>query len=270
MILGTAIHHLSRSPCCRAAFFTVTKKTAYAPSLQRIAFSSLLSNEINVPSSEIVTSSSTTAVISPPFVQRRKSSRFYGSSNDDDVDEKTEETTFKPTWTYAPYKPPPTPRRKNNRNNGQQQRNFSSRRNNDNWVVPSKITIPEDKLEMSFERSSGAGGQNVNKVSTKVIIRMKVMESNWLPQEVRQRITQNESNKINKDGYLIINSQEYRTQVQNRKDVLDKLQELILKNYPRPKVRKIRKGISKKAKVINKEQKRWKSEVKKNRKQVDF
>ena len=99
---------------------------------------------------------------------------------------------------------------------------------------------------------------------------MNVMESNWLPKEVRQRIIQNESNKINKDGYLIINSQEYRTQVQNRKDVLDKLQEIILKNYPRPKVRKMRKGISRKAKEKNKEQKRWRSEVKKNRKRVDF
>lgn len=99
---------------------------------------------------------------------------------------------------------------------------------------------------------------------------MNVMDSTWIPYEVRQRIIQNEANKINKEGFLIINSQEYRTQVQNRKDALDKLQELILKNYPRPKERKIRTGISKKAKEINKEQKRFKSEVKKNRKRVDF
>jgi protein subunit release factor B len=96
------------------------------------------------------------------------------------------------------------------------------------------------------------------------------MKATWLPQEVRQRIAKNESNRINKDGFFIINSQEYRTQAQNRKDVLDKLQDIILKNYPRPKVRKMRKGVSKKAKAINKEQKRWKSEVKKNRKRVDF
>lgn len=108
------------------------------------------------------------------------------------------------------------------------------------------------------------------KVNTKVVIKININESTWIPNEVRQRIKQNEGNKINKDGYLILTSQEYRTQGQNRKDVLDKLQDIILRNYPRPKVRKIRKGISKKAKERNKENKRYKSEIKNNRKRVDF
>ena len=116
----------------------------------------------------------------------------------------------------------------------------------------------------------GAGGQNVNKVNTQVILKLDVMGANWIPHEVRQRIKQNEANKINKDGLLIITSQEYRTQSQNRKDAFDKLQVLILKNYPRPKVRKMRKGISKKAKAINKENKRRRSEVKNSRGRVDF
>lgn len=99
---------------------------------------------------------------------------------------------------------------------------------------------------------------------------MNVMEATFIPNEVRQRIVKNEVNKINKEGFIIISSQEYRTQAQNRKDALDKLEEIILKNYPRPKIRKIRKGISKKAKEINKAQKRFNSDKKENRKRVDF
>ena len=66
----------------------------------------------------------------------------------------------------------------------------------------------------------GAGGQNVNKVNTQVVIRFEVMKANWIPHEVRQRIVQNEQNRINKEGQMIMNSQEYRTQAQNRKDVV--------------------------------------------------
>lgn len=140
----------------------------------------------------------------------------------------------------------------------------------DDWTVPKYITIPQHQLEFSFVRSSGAGGQNVNKVNSQVQIRFHVMTAGWLPYEVRQRLQQQQASKINQQGYLFIASQEFRTQTANRQAALQKLQAMILTAWPRPAVRQMRTGLSARTKEQRKQDKRRRSLVKESRRRVDF
>jgi peptidyl-tRNA hydrolase ICT1 len=70
--------------------------------------------------------------------------------------------------------------------------------------------VPLDKIDFSYARSSGPGGQNVNKVNTKAEIRFNVASSDWIPDDVKRRLVEYQSNKISKEGDLIITSQEHR------------------------------------------------------------
>ena len=89
------------------------------------------------------------------------------------------------------------------------------------------IAISEDEIEEEFVRSSGAGGQNVNKVSTAVQLRFDVAHSPSLPDAVRQRLMVLAGRRLTKDGVLVIKAQAHRTQERNRQDALDRLADLI-------------------------------------------
>ncbi|KAA8529168.1 hypothetical protein F0562_034033 [Nyssa sinensis] len=93
-----------------------------------------------------------------------------------------------------------------------------------NEPIP-KITL--DHVTVSFARSGGPGGQNVNKVNTKVDMRFNVENAYWLSERVRERIMQMEKNRINKDGEIVISSTKTRTQKGNIEDALEKLQAII-------------------------------------------
>ncbi|XP_006649744.2 peptidyl-tRNA hydrolase ICT1, mitochondrial [Oryza brachyantha] len=88
-----------------------------------------------------------------------------------------------------------------------------------------KISL--DHVTVNFARSGGPGGQNVNKVNTKVDMRFNVNEAHWLGERIKERILQTEKNRINKDGELVISSTKTRTQKGNIEDALQKIQAII-------------------------------------------
>jgi ribosome-associated protein len=103
--------------------------------------------------------------------------------------------------------------------------------------ITPQIAIEESEIREEFIRSSGPGGQNVNKVATAVQLRFDVVASPSLPEEVRRRLLKLARGQINQDGILVINAQRFRTQSANRQDALDRLVELIRKATQKPRPR---------------------------------
>ena len=93
--------------------------------------------------------------------------------------------------------------------------------------ITGRISIDEREIAESFVRSSGPGGQNVNKLSTAVQLRFDVRHSPSLPADVAARLERLVGRQLTRDGVLVITAQRHRTQLRNRQDALDRLIELI-------------------------------------------
>lgn len=88
------------------------------------------------------------------------------------------------------------------------------------------VPIPEDEIEFSAIRAQGAGGQNVNKVSSAIHLRFDIVASS-LPELCKERLLRLHDQRISKDGVIVIKAQAYRSQDQNRAEALARLQALV-------------------------------------------
>ncbi len=104
--------------------------------------------------------------------------------------------------------------------------------------INDNVSIPLSEIEISAIRSRGAGGQNVNKVSTAIHIRFDVRASSALSDNDKARVLRVRDQRISKEGIIVIKSQRFRSQDKNRSDALEKLAEMIRKALVEKKPRK--------------------------------
>jgi len=106
-------------------------------------------------------------------------------------------------------------------------------------IVTRHLKIPLAELEITFARSSGPGGQNVNKVNSKAVLRWAARSSPTLPDAVRERFLQKYSSRLTTEGELLVTSQRYRDAPRNSQDCIEKLRAMLLAVAQPPKRRRV-------------------------------
>jgi ribosome-associated protein len=118
------------------------------------------------------------------------------------------------------------------------------------------LTLPDEEVQLSAIRAQGAGGQNVNKVSSAIHLRFDIRGSS-LPGQIKERLLNSQDQRITADGVLVIKAQNHRTQDKNRQEAISRLRQVILDATQVPKKRiPTRPGRAAKQKRLDSKKKR--------------